>query len=26
MKEKITGREEAAKWGIKDIDRFWAHP
>ncbi|MDP2196944.1 MAG: HD-GYP domain-containing protein [Rhodocyclaceae bacterium] len=23
-KEKITGREEAAKWGIKDIDRLWA--
>ena len=22
--EKITGREEAAKWGIKDIDRLWA--
>ncbi|MDP3537937.1 MAG: HD-GYP domain-containing protein [Azonexus sp.] len=22
--EKITGREDAAKWGIKDIDRFWA--
>jgi putative nucleotidyltransferase with HDIG domain len=22
--EKITGREEAAKWGIRDIDRLWA--
>jgi len=22
--EKITGREDAAKWGIKDIDRLWA--
>ena len=22
--EKIAGREDAAKWGIKDIDRFWA--
>ena len=22
--EKIAGREEAAKWGIKDIDRYWA--
>jgi putative nucleotidyltransferase with HDIG domain len=24
--EKIAGREEAAKWGIKDLDRFWAAP
>jgi len=23
-KEKIAGREDAAKWGIGDIDRFWA--
>lgn len=23
-KEKITSREDAAKWGIKDIDRLWA--
>ncbi|MDP2108153.1 MAG: HD domain-containing phosphohydrolase, partial [Rhodocyclaceae bacterium] len=22
--EKIVSREEAAKWGIKDIDRLWA--
>lgn len=22
--EKIAGREEAAKWGIKDIDHYWA--
>jgi putative nucleotidyltransferase with HDIG domain len=22
--EKIAGREEAAKWGIKDIDQYWA--
>jgi putative nucleotidyltransferase with HDIG domain len=22
--EKIAGREDAQKWGIKDIDRFWA--
>ncbi|AXS78730.1 HD-GYP domain-containing protein [Dechloromonas sp. HYN0024] len=22
--EKIAGREEASKWGIKDIDRYWA--
>lgn len=22
--EKIAGREDAAKWGIKDLDRFWA--
>ena len=21
--EKIAGREEAAKWGIKDVERFW---
>ncbi|WP_371323683.1 HD-GYP domain-containing protein [Dechloromonas sp. ZY10] len=21
--EKIAGREEASKWGIKDIDRYW---
>ncbi len=21
--EKIAGREDAAKWGIKDIDRYW---
>jgi putative nucleotidyltransferase with HDIG domain len=24
--EKIASREEAAKWGIKDLDRFWAAP
>jgi putative nucleotidyltransferase with HDIG domain len=24
--EKIAGREEAATWGIQDIDRFWAAP
>ena len=24
--DKIVGREDAAKWGIKDLDRFWAHP
>ncbi len=24
--EKIAGREDAAKWGIKDLDRFWAMP
>ncbi len=23
--EKIAGREDAAKWGIKDIDRLWAN-
>ncbi|WP_126447137.1 HD-GYP domain-containing protein [Sulfuricystis multivorans] len=22
--EKIVGREEAAKWGIRDVSRFWA--
>jgi len=22
--EKISGREDAAKWGIKDVDRYWA--
>lgn len=22
--EKIAGREEASKWGIKDVDRYWA--
>lgn len=22
--EKIAGREEAKKWGIKDVDRYWA--
>ena len=22
--EKIAGREDAAKWGIMDVDRFWA--
>lgn len=22
--EKIAGREDAAKWGIKDLDRWWA--
>lgn len=22
--EKIAGREDAVKWGIKDVDRFWA--
>jgi len=22
--EKIAGREDAAKWGIKDIDHYWA--
>ena len=22
--EKIAGREETAKWGIKDIDQYWA--
>lgn len=22
--EKIAGREDAAKWGIKDTDRYWA--
>ncbi len=22
--EKIVGREDAATWGLKDIDRFWA--
>ena len=21
--EKIVGREDAAKWGIKDVDKFW---
>jgi HD-GYP domain-containing protein (c-di-GMP phosphodiesterase class II) len=24
--EKIAGREDAATWGLKDIDRFWAQP
>jgi putative nucleotidyltransferase with HDIG domain len=24
--ERIAGREDAAKWGIKDLDRFWAAP
>jgi putative nucleotidyltransferase with HDIG domain len=24
--EKIVGREDAAKWGIKDLDRLWASP
>ena len=23
-REKIAGREDAAKWGIKDVDRYWA--
>ncbi|MCG2576009.1 HD-GYP domain-containing protein [Dechloromonas sp. XY25] len=23
-REKIVGREDAAKWGIKDIDSYWA--
>jgi HD-GYP domain-containing protein (c-di-GMP phosphodiesterase class II) len=23
-REKIAGREDAAKWGIKDIDHYWA--
>jgi len=22
--EKIVGREEAAKWGLKNIDQLWA--
>ena len=22
--EEIAGREDAAKWGIKDVDRYWA--
>ena len=22
--EKIAGREDAAKWGIKDVDQYWA--
>ena len=22
--EKIAGREDAEKWGIKDVDRYWA--
>ncbi|HZX32490.1 MAG TPA: HD-GYP domain-containing protein [Rhodocyclaceae bacterium] len=22
--DKIAGREDAAKWGIKDVDRYWA--
>ena len=22
--DRIAGREEAAKWGIKDLDRYWA--
>ena len=22
--EKIAGRDDAAKWGIKDVDRYWA--
>ncbi|MFZ2266045.1 MAG: HD-GYP domain-containing protein [Azonexus sp.] len=22
--EKIAGREDAAKWGIQDVDRYWA--
>ena len=22
--EKIAGREDAATWGIKDVDRYWA--
>jgi HD-GYP domain-containing protein (c-di-GMP phosphodiesterase class II) len=22
--EKIAGREDTAKWGIKDVDRYWA--
>ncbi|MBS1138938.1 MAG: hypothetical protein H6R13_391 [Proteobacteria bacterium] len=22
--EKIAGREDASKWGIKDVDRYWA--
>lgn len=22
--DKIVGREEAAKWGIKDVDKYWA--
>lgn len=24
--DKIVSREEAAKWGIKDLDRYWASP
>jgi HD-GYP domain-containing protein (c-di-GMP phosphodiesterase class II) len=23
---KIVSREDAARWGIKDINRYWAHP
>lgn len=24
--DKIVSREDAAKWGIKNLDRYWAHP
>lgn len=24
-REKITGFEDAAKWGIQDLERFWTH-
>jgi HD-GYP domain-containing protein (c-di-GMP phosphodiesterase class II) len=26
VRDKIVGREDAAKWGIKDVDRYWAAP
>jgi len=26
VNDKIVSREDAAKWGIKDIDRYWANP
>lgn len=24
VKDRIAGREDAAKWGIQDVDRYWA--
>ena len=26
VRDKIAGREDAAKWGIKDFDSYWAAP
>ena len=26
VRDRIVGREDAAKWGIKDVDRYWAAP
>ena len=26
VRDKIVGREDAAQWGIKDFDSYWAAP